>query len=155
MDIDFLEVLYYVMSIVASSTILFSLFKNIGVSIGCEIIFLNALQRKICKLCYLIKRTICIIISACMFVVIGGTYKEIYSMAVDFVVYIFSLYLFGVLDFSELLNLSKSLKFFSFPSFHDLLDIYDFHEVQDFQSIKDFWDLLYKKSSKQLICFNL
>lgn len=148
MDIDFLEVLYYTMSIVASSTILYGFLKNIGVSIGYEIIFLNVLQRRICKLYYLIKRTICIIISACMFVVIGGAYKEIYIMIVDSMVYIFSLHFFGFLDFSEFFDLCKSAKSLGFPSFHGLFDIFDFRDVQDLHSFKDFRDLLHQKIIK-------
>ncbi len=87
MDINFLEILYYITSIIASSGILYNFFKNFEVSIRYEIIFLNILQRRIYKLYFFIKYIIINILGISTLFVIGCTEKITYIIMIDFIIY--------------------------------------------------------------------
>lgn len=98
MDIIFLEILYYIMSIVASLGIIYNFLKNIVVSIGYEFVFLNAFQRVICKLYYFIKNLISSIIGIGFIVFAGGGSVKC-IMLLDFIMYILILYFYNFPDF--------------------------------------------------------
>lgn len=150
MNIKFLEVLYYVTSIIVSLGILYSFFKKIGVSIGYEIIFLNVFQRKIYKLYFLIKRTIWLAIAIYMIIIFvnvykGEVYKGICIATIDFIIYILCFYCWGYLDFSEFSDFPK------FNTLNDLCDIFDFHKIKNCYNFKEFFHFIYQKISK-MIC---
>lgn len=108
MNINFLEVLYYIMSIIASSGIFYALFKFIGVSDGYEIIFLNPFQRKICKLLFFIQLIIVFILLFGIMFIVGriaeNSYKNSFIINpfvchMDFALYLITL--FCCYDFSD------------------------------------------------------